>query len=161
MSGNFIHILSNSLFIVQSKAMKPRTFILQLDNSLSVLSWWCSGKESARQSKRCRFDPWVGKRKWQPTLVFLPNPMNREAWQVTVYGITKELDVTQQLENNNLIKYFLMLVVFQIHPIDFQGYQEQNICQEYVTSHQNIFFFPISKFNIFLFYSQDFENPIK
>ena len=38
-----------------------------------------SGKEPAcqcRRYKRCRFDPWVGKipwkRKWQPTLVFLP-----------------------------------------------------------------------------------------
>ena len=35
-----------------------------------------SGKGSACQSRRCRFDPWVGKipwrRKWQPTLIFLP-----------------------------------------------------------------------------------------
>ena len=35
-----------------------------------------SGKESACQCRRCRFDLWVGKipwrRKWQPTLVFLP-----------------------------------------------------------------------------------------
>ena len=38
---------------------------------------WFSGKESACQCRRCLFDPWVGKkipgrRKWQPTLVFLP-----------------------------------------------------------------------------------------
>ena len=40
---------------------------------------WLSGKESAGQCtrcKRCRFDPWVRKihwrKKWQPTLVFLP-----------------------------------------------------------------------------------------
>ena len=40
---------------------------------------WCSGKESACQCRRCSrrgFDPWVWKipwrRKWQPTLVFLP-----------------------------------------------------------------------------------------
>ena len=40
---------------------------------------WCSGKESARQCRRCKrcgFDHWVGKspssRNWQPTLVFLP-----------------------------------------------------------------------------------------
>ena len=35
-----------------------------------------SAKQSACQDRRCRFDPWVGKipwkRKWQPTLVFLP-----------------------------------------------------------------------------------------
>ena len=36
---------------------------------------WLSGKESACQCKRLRFDPWVRKmpwrRKWQPTPVFL------------------------------------------------------------------------------------------
>ena len=35
-----------------------------------------SGKESACQSRRCGFDPWVGKipwrRKWQPTPVLVP-----------------------------------------------------------------------------------------
>ena len=31
------------------------------------------------------FDPWVGKRAWQPTLVFLPGEsMDREAWWPTV-----------------------------------------------------------------------------
>ena len=38
--------------------------------------WWLSGKESACQGRRCRFNPWDGKipwwRKWQPTPVFLP-----------------------------------------------------------------------------------------
>ena len=37
---------------------------------------WLSGKESACQCRRHGLDPWVGKipwrRKWQPTLVFLP-----------------------------------------------------------------------------------------
>ena len=41
-----------------------------------TLPWWLSGKESASQCKRLRFNPWVRKipwkRKWQPTLVFLP-----------------------------------------------------------------------------------------
>ena len=40
------------------------------------LPWRFSGKESACQCKRCRFNPWVGKipwrRKWQPTPVFFP-----------------------------------------------------------------------------------------
>ena len=40
------------------------------------LSWWLSGKEFACQSRRRGFDLWVGnilwRRKWQPTLVFLP-----------------------------------------------------------------------------------------
>ena len=37
---------------------------------------WLSGKESTCQCRRGRFDPWVGKihgrRKWQPTQIFLP-----------------------------------------------------------------------------------------
>ena len=42
-----------------------------------VLPWWLSGKETACQCRRCRFnDPWIGKipwrKKWQHTPVFLP-----------------------------------------------------------------------------------------
>ena len=34
------------------------------------------------------------RRKWQPTLVFLPEqPMDRGAWQATVHGVTKEQDM--------------------------------------------------------------------
>ena len=40
------------------------------------LTWWVGGKESVCQCGRPRFDPWIGKipcrRKWQPTLAFLP-----------------------------------------------------------------------------------------
>ena len=40
------------------------------------LPWWLSGKEPSCQFGRCGFNPWVGKipwrRKWQPTLAFLP-----------------------------------------------------------------------------------------
>ena len=40
------------------------------------LPWWLSGKESACQCKRHKFDSWIGKipwrRKWQPIPVFLP-----------------------------------------------------------------------------------------
>ena len=40
------------------------------------LPWWVRGKESACQCRRHGFDPWVGKilgrKKWQPTPVFLP-----------------------------------------------------------------------------------------
>ena len=49
------------------------------------LPWWLSGKGSAYQCKRYRrhgFDPWVRKipwrRKWQPTLVFLPGKSHRQ-----------------------------------------------------------------------------------
>ena len=43
---------------------------------LKGLPRWLSSEESACQSRRQVFDPWVGKipwrRKWQPTPVFLP-----------------------------------------------------------------------------------------
>ena len=41
-----------------------------------ALPWWLSGKESACQCRRCRFDPWIGRIPWrrkrQPTPGFLP-----------------------------------------------------------------------------------------
>ena len=43
---------------------------------LCELLWWLSGNEPARQCRRHRFDPWVGKipwgMKWLPTPEFLP-----------------------------------------------------------------------------------------
>ena len=52
---------------------------------MKQLSRWLSGKESACQCRRCGFDPWVGKipwrRKWQPTLVFLPGESYRQRSQ--------------------------------------------------------------------------------
>ena len=60
-------------------------------------SRWHSGRESARQCRkcqRCRFDLRVGKiswsRKWQPTPVFLlENPMDGGAWWAIVHGVAK------------------------------------------------------------------------
>ena len=60
-------------------------------------------KESAsqrRRQKRCGFNPWVGKipgsRKWQPTLVFLPEESHT---QRSLAGYSswscKELDMTE------------------------------------------------------------------
>ena len=63
---------------------------------------WLSGKESACQCRRHRFDPWVGKipwrREWQPTPVFLPGESHGQRSLVgySVWGY-KELDMTEQL----------------------------------------------------------------
>ena len=62
-----------------------------------------SGKESAYQCKRHRFDPWVRKipwrSKWQPIPIFLPGkPMDRGAWWATAMGLQK--DTTEQLNNH-------------------------------------------------------------
>ena len=52
------------------------TEINQQPKGQQGIPWWLSGKESTCQCRRCGFNPWVGKthwrRKWQPTLVFLP-----------------------------------------------------------------------------------------
>ena len=43
----------------------------------SAVPMWLSGKEFTCNVGGCEFNPWVGKipwrRKWQPTLVFLPD----------------------------------------------------------------------------------------
>ena len=49
------------------------------------------------------------RRKWQPTPVFLPRKScEREAWWVTVHGVTKELDTTERLHNRNIILVHVM-----------------------------------------------------
>ena len=63
-------------------------------------------KESACQCRRCRFHPWVrkisGRRKWPPHLYScLGNPRDRGAWQATVHGVAKELDMTATKTTNN------------------------------------------------------------
>ena len=70
------------------------------------VSWWLSGKESACQCRRCRFDLWVRKipsrRKRQPTPVFLPGKSHA---QRSLVGYSpwnrKELNTTEWLNNNN------------------------------------------------------------
>ena len=67
-----------------------------------------SGKEPAGQSrcKRLGFDPWVLKMSWrragQPLQYFcLENPMDREAWWVTVHGVAKSQTPLKQQHAGN------------------------------------------------------------
>ena len=71
-----IHILLKLFIIcIQSKKSNPETLIIFASNNYN-LHMWLSGKESTCQCRRLRFNPWVRKipwrRKWQPTLIFLP-----------------------------------------------------------------------------------------
>ena len=55
---------------------------------------WLTGRESACQSKKHGFDPWVRKslwrRKWQSLRYScLEKPMDREPRQVTVHGVAR------------------------------------------------------------------------
>ena len=58
-------------------------------------------KGSACQYRRCRFSPWVGKIPLEEKMAThsryscLENSMDRGAWQATVHGVTKELDMTE------------------------------------------------------------------
>ena len=53
------------------------------------------GFQGGRSHRKCRFDPWFRKipwrRKWQPTLVFLPGESHGQGSLVgyTVHGVTK------------------------------------------------------------------------
>ena len=63
--------------LVFSWCLNPISLYLETGNLTGMaLPRWLSGKESACQYRRHRFDPWVGKipwkRNWQPTLAFLP-----------------------------------------------------------------------------------------
>ena len=75
---------------------------------------WCSGKESTSQYRRRErrgFDPWVRKILWrrarQPAQYScLENPTDREAWWVTVHGVTK-----RQTQLRRLSTYTHMVVI--------------------------------------------------
>ena len=65
------------------------------------------GKEPAcqgRRPKRHGFNRWVGtiswRRKWLPTPLFLPGKSYGQRSLATVYGVTNELDTTEQLSTH-------------------------------------------------------------
>ena len=60
------------------------------DHAYSGLPWWFSGKESACQSRRYEFDPWVMKipwrRKWKLKYSCLGKPRDKGARQATTHA---------------------------------------------------------------------------
>ena len=72
---------------------------------LTWLPWWLSGKESACQCRRWKFNPWVQKTPWrrkqQPTPVYLPGKFQGQRnWRATVHGVTKQSDTTLMTKHN-------------------------------------------------------------
>ena len=78
----------------------------QVPRVLLGLPWWLSGKESACQCRRYRFNPWVGKipwrREWLPTPVSLPGEFHGQR-SLADYSpwSSKESDMTEPLNNTN------------------------------------------------------------
>ena len=66
---------------------------------------WSSGEESTWQWRRFGFEYWGGKIPWEGKdnplqYSWLGNPMDREAQQAMVHGVSKESDRIDQLNNN-------------------------------------------------------------
>ena len=87
----------------------------QVPRVLLGLPWWLSGKESACQCRRYRFNPWVGKipwrREWLPTPVSLPGEFHGQR-SLADYSpwSSKESDMTEPLNTTNkvLLTAFLL-----------------------------------------------------
>ena len=73
------------------------------------LPWWFSDKEPAYRWRRLEFDPWVRKipwrRKWQPTLLFLPRESHGKR-SLAVYNRWdhKELTTTYWLKQQQMLQ---------------------------------------------------------
>ena len=86
--------------VKKKKMMMMTTVLMKLFSPHKGLPRWCSGKESAYQCRRCRFNNWVKKipwrRKWQPTPVFL---LGKSHGQESLEGYSpwgcKESDTTE------------------------------------------------------------------
>ena len=110
-------ILSNG-FIIIVLVLSLFCWVL----NLMMLPWWLSGKESASQCRRYRFDLWVGKIPWrkkrQPTPVFLPRKSHGQMILMSYsLGVAKELNVLRQL-NNNKYKYTTLKKMVNISLVD-------------------------------------------
>ena len=75
-----------------------------------MLPWWLRGQSICLQCRRPRFNPWVGRipwrRKWQPTLVFLPGESHgQRSLEATVHRVAKSR--TRLSDFTSLCKFYL------------------------------------------------------
>ena len=75
----FCFLILSTCLVTQARNLNCLKISLYF--SLCGLAQWFSGKEPTCPCRRCRFDPWVRKipwrRKWQPTVAFLPGKFQR------------------------------------------------------------------------------------
>ena len=92
--------LLNPTSILRSRTCHSLQLLLIVLMIHHGLPWWLSGKESACQCRRLRFDPWVGKmpwrRGWLPSPVFWPGEFHGQR-SLAGYSSSscKELDWTE------------------------------------------------------------------
>ena len=90
------------LIIATLMDVKWEAWVLRRTINISGASLVAQRKDSACQCRRHRFNPWVGKiswrRKWQPTLIFLPGKSHgqRSLLGYSPWG-RKQLDSTERL----------------------------------------------------------------
>ena len=95
---------------------------------------WLSGKESACQYRRHRFDPWVRKipwkSKWQLTPVFLPGKFHGGgAWWATVHGVAK---CWTQLSDWAQCMYLLHAFIFNFKSLEvYLAYYKLHVIKVY------------------------------
>ena len=103
----------SSLIFWQSFQMETLSYAHSNDYLKSGLPMWLSGKESTCQCRRPGFNPWGGKipwrRKWQPTLVFLPGESHgRGSLADSSPWDPNEPDTTEWLNNNDVNTHSLV-----------------------------------------------------
>ena len=78
------------------------------------LPWWFSGKKFACQVGEMGSIPGSGRSPGEGNgnplqYTCLGNPMDRGAWWAKMRGVTKELDMTEQLRDNNPVNISMLL----------------------------------------------------
>ena len=90
-------------------------YLLNIYNITGGLPWrLLSGKESARQCRRHSFYPWVRKilwkKKWQPTLIFLPEKSHGQR-SLVGYGPWGHKRVRHYLATKNEVVTFARILI--------------------------------------------------
>ena len=86
-------------------------------STLSRLPWWLRQQRIHLQSKRSRFDPWMGRspgeRNGKPLQYScLENSMDRGAWQVTVHGVAKSLTKLSNFHFHTILSHSYIFSLF-------------------------------------------------
>ena len=117
-SNRIIYVKGFAWFLAYSRC-STMAFVVILKNGTCL--WWGFSdgsvvNEPARQCRRYRFDPWVGKtpwrRKWQPTPIFLPRKSHgQRSLAATVHGVA-ESDTLIDQTTTTCLWYFPQSLAF-------------------------------------------------